>query len=276
MLRSWLARQVRAPSEHKYAVIDVTELKAPDDATLDHLARELLLAYQNPVMTSSELEILLEDAQELQLDVIRDYIENEILPAPGRGTCRSIIVGNFGEVLAAGILIQFEGFTLPIFKLRLREKRDWAARLTDLCLIKEDGLPRPLVCFGEAKTKSTGKNLQLAIEGHASFARDDALANPEILRFIALWLHEADQGDRAESISRMRLGKTDYDKRHDLFLVHNEDSWNEEVLDRLDDHGLDDRLVDFSVKVILIAGLAGVIDEAYARMPLAAAELLDE
>jgi hypothetical protein len=219
MLRRWLTCQERNPSGRKCAVIDVTELIGPDDEILDHLARELVVAHGSPRMIKAELEMLLEDAEEVKLDILREYIEKEVLPDEERVATR---VGNFGEVLAAGVLIAFEGFWLPIYKLRFREKRNWPVRLTDLCLIKVDDVSRPMVCYGEAKTKSTGCNLQLAVEGHESLAKDDALANPEILRFICTWLYETGMCDEAEFISQIRLGKLDYDKRHDLFLVHNE------------------------------------------------------
>jgi hypothetical protein len=273
MLRRWLTCQERNPSDHKYVIIDVAELIEPDDEVLDHLARELVLAHGSPQMIKTELEMLLEDAGEVKLDILREYIEKEVLPDEERVATR---VGNFGEVLAADVLIAFEAFWLPIFKLRFREKRNWAVRLTDLCLIKVDDLPRPMVCYGEAKTKSTGCNLQLAVEGHESLAKDDALANPEILRFICMWLYETEMYDEAEFISQIRLGKLDYNKRHDLFLVHNEECWREEILDNLEDCQLDERLVDFSVKVVLVAELRQVIDEVYARAWLAAGELLDE
>ncbi|MDY7079085.1 MAG: hypothetical protein SXV54_19395 [Chloroflexota bacterium] len=250
----------------------MAELIDPDDEVLDHLARELVFAHGSPRMIRAELEMLLEDAGEVELDIQREYIEREVLPDEERVSTR---IGNFGEVLAASVLIAFEGFWLPIYKLRFREKRNWAVRLTDLCLIKVDNLPRPMVCYGEAKTKSTGCNLQLAVKGHESLAKDDALANPEILHFICTWLYETGMYDEARFISQIRLGKLAYDKRHDLFMVHNKESWREEILDNLEDCQLDERLVDFSVKVVLITDLRQVIDKAYARAWLTAGEILD-
>jgi hypothetical protein len=262
MLHDWLTYQKRIPSAYKFAVADIVESSDPGDELLDYLARELVVAHGSPRMIRTEYEILLEDAEEAELDILRKYIEEEVLPANSRISTR---IGNFGEILAAKFLMEFEGFWLPIYKLRFREKRDWSMRLTDLCLIKTDGLPRPFVSYGEVKTKSAGCNLQLGVEGHASLAKDDALANPEILHFICTWLYETGQQEEGDFLSRIRLGKLEYDTRHDLFLVHDRRCWSEEILDNLEACELDGRLVDFSVKIVLIAELRRVIDAAYAR-----------
>jgi hypothetical protein len=171
--------------------------------------------------------------------------------------------------------MEFEGFWLPIYKLRFREKKNWAMRLTDLCLIKVDGLSKPFVCYGEVKTKSAGCNRQLAVDGHSSLAKDDALANPEILHFICTRLYETGQQEEGDFLSRLRLRKLEYDQRHDLFLVHNRNNWSEEILDNLEACDLDERLVDFSVKVVLITELRGVIDSAYARAWIGAEEIVN-
>jgi len=272
MLYKWLTYQERNPSNYKFAVLDVVESSNPDDEILDYLAHELVLAHGSPRMIKTEYEILLEDAEEVKLDILKTYIEEEILPAKDRISTR---IGNFGEILAAKFLMEFEGFWLPIYKLRFREKKNWAMRLTDLCLIKVDDLPKPFVCYGEVKTKSAGCNLQLAVEGHSSLAKDDALANPEILHFICVWLYETGQHKAGDFLSRIRLGKLEYDKRHDLFLVHNRDDWSEEILDNLEACDLDERLVDFSVKVVLIAELKWVIDSAYARAWIGVEEIVN-
>ncbi len=148
-------------------------------------------------------------------------------------------------------------------------------RLTDLCVIKKDAVPRPLVCYGEVKTKTSGCNRKLAVEGHESFRKDDALEEPEILRFICTWLYETSRFDEADFFSRIRLGKIRYDKRHDLFLVHDLGNWTEEILDNLEVCDLDERLVDFSVKIVLIDGLRTVIDTAYDRAWMELEEIID-
>ena len=212
----------------------------------------------------------------LGLPKFKEFVESRILGlAPSSKV--ATLIGNFGEILAARILVEFEGFWFPIYKLRFREKKDWAMRLTDLCLIKTSGLPKPLVCYGEVKTSSSRYDADLGIAGHKSLAKDDALIDPEVLRFLSNVLYEAERYDEGAFILRIMLGTISFTKRHDLFLVHEQTTWNDEILARLDNIALDDaRLVDFSVKIVKIGGLRGVIDLSYARAWKAAEVIANE
>jgi hypothetical protein len=280
-LRKWLTSGKRSPSHYKFAVVDVAELATPDDEMLDFLGEELLIAHGTPKMIHDECRTLIEEAEENKLDIIKKYVEKWILPSreyttkTGDRRKNPTWFGNFGEVLAARHLIEFEGFWLPIYKLRFREKKDWATRLTDLCIIKRDGLSEPIVCYGEVKTKSVGCSKKLAVEGHCSLAKDDALSNPEILHFIGTLFYEMGKLAEARFLSDIKLEKISYNKKHVLFLVHNKKTWRDEILDNLQDYELDDRLVDFTVNVVLIADLGKVIESAYDRAWKSAREIVD-
>lgn len=271
MLTNWLTLNRRTPSSFRFGVIDITETTRPDvsdpnDEIINYLANRLLLAHGDPEMIKGECQILLKDAETLDLDVIKKYVEEEVLPTRDRGLKLSTWIGNFGEILAAQFLIETEGFWFPIYKLRFREKRTWAMQLTDLCLIKVDGLSRPLVCYGEVKTRSSKKcDRKVGIEGHDSLVKDDALQKPEILRFVCNLLYSMGKYEEAELLSRLRLERLEYDRKHSLFLVHEQTTWDEEILGNLQAHALDPQLVSFSVNVVLIQQLRQIIDESYAR-----------
>jgi hypothetical protein len=247
----------------------VIELSAPDDAVLDYLAREVILAHSNPRLLHDVLEELCHDTEEIHLQEFRQFVETMILDMQKTAT----LVGNFGEVVAAKLLVEFEGFWFPVYKLRFREKKAWAMRLTDLCLIKMGDLPQPQVCYGEVKTNSSHYNSALGIKGHDSLAKDDALTDPEVLRFLSNVLYEAEKFDEGRFLVRIWLDKISYTKRYDLFLVHDRATWRDEILDNLNGHNLDERLVNFSVKVLHIERLRHVIDSVYARTWIAAREV---
>jgi hypothetical protein len=140
-------------------------------------------------------------------------------------------------------------------------------KLTDICLInKDDSLAKPLVCYGEVKTKSAKKyDANVGIDGHNSLIKDDALQDPEILKFFCTILHASQRYEEADFFSRLRLGKIEYDKQYHLFLVHEQTTWNDEILDKLEAHPRDERLVNFGVSVVLIQQLKEVIEESYNR-----------
>jgi len=271
MLKNWLTTSPRNPSQYKFPVIDISELKESDDEVAIALGNLILQSHGNPQMIETELLLLLEDITNLNLDVIKEYLEKEILPKRERVIVR---VGNFGEILAANLLIKFEDFEFPIYKLRLREKKDWAAKLTDICLIKKNEGEIPCVFYGEVKTRSDKLDVNTGIEGHNSLATDDALENPEILNFICKWLYETQKFEEATFYSKLRLGKTMYTKRHELFIVHNLETWNDEVLQRLHDFEIDVRLENFAVRVIYVSSLRDLIDLSYEKCVNAAEDLI--
>lgn len=271
MLDSWLKYEERGNVEYKFEVMAATEKLKPDDLIINYLARQLILAHQSPEMLKVEYQLLVEDTEDVDLLILKQYVEEEILPSTDRVPTR---VGNFGEILAAIMLMEFEDYWFPIYKLRFRVKKDWSMRLTDICLFKTDGLEKPLVCFGEVKTKSTGCDKKLAVKGHSSLSKDNALDYPEILRFICTWLFEKGMRSEAELLSRIRLDKIAYDKKHRLFLVHNKNDWTDEILEKLEECKLDERLVDFTLIIVLIVDLRAVIDEVYSRAWIGAKEVL--
>jgi len=267
MLSKWLTQQVRQPSLYKFPVIDITELVAPDEFILDYLALALLLAYGNPQQIRDQYNLLLKDAEDNSLIILKKYLEGHVFPDKKimSGIAR---IGNFGEVLASIFMIEFENFWFPIYKLRFREKKDWAMRLTDLCLINRLDGANPLVCYGEVKTISGDRDKDIAIKGHDSLVLGEArdfLAEPEILHFISTILYETGRLEEAHFISGIGLSVIKYNKRHDLFIIHSREKWTEEILDRLEGHPLDQRLVDFSTKIVLISQLRQLIDTVYDR-----------
>jgi hypothetical protein len=150
----------------------------------------------NPRLLQDAFEELCSDAGEIGLDVFKEFVENRIM---GMDASRiATLVGNFGEVIAACLIVSTEHFWFPVYKLRYREKKAWAMRLTDLCLFKVSDVEKPIACFGEVKTRSSDHNPSIGVEGHNSLARDDALEDPEILRFLTQVLYDSDKFDEAK------------------------------------------------------------------------------
>lgn len=280
MLHKWLTYQIRIPSTYTFPVTDVTEMISAEENMITYLAREILLAHGNPAVIIKDcrkrLANVIEDT-DTSLDVIKEYLQNYILPNTNQ---KSVEVGNFGEILAYRLLIEYEQFWFPIYKLRLREKKNWSMRLTDLCVIKVQDMPRPLVCYVEVKTKSSSCNIKLALEGHESLRKSlegkGSLSNGEILHFMQNRLIEMGMVKEADFLGDIKLGEISYDIRHDLFLIHNKEKWTDEILDKLEASTIDPRLLGFSLKAVRIAQLRKVIDAAYDRCTVSTMDMLIE
>lgn len=270
MLSGWFSTNTKQPCKYKFEVKKTTENILPNvedekDEIINKFAYYLLVSHGDPGKIKQDYNILIEDLQTLDLIILRQYVESHILPGNTSSLEKITRIGNFGEILATQILIEFEKFWLPLYKLRFREKRSWAMKLTDLCLIKTEGLEKPLVCYGEVKTKSSSCNFRLGVEGHDSLVKDDALENSEILSFFSNILFTMGKYEEAEFLQKIQLGKIDFDRQHFLFIVHEKSTWDEKILANLNEHNLSPHLIDFSVNVVLVNQLRKVIDESYSR-----------
>jgi len=274
MISNWLTCSNCIENVYPFTAKFFDEAHEPSDDIQSNISSNLAAAYINPQMAKAELQILLESATNIDLDIIRNYVECEILPDKNKV---ATWVGNFGEILTASLLIEIEGFGFPIYKLRYREKRNWAMRMTDLFLIKMSDSEIPLLCFGEVKTRSSSCNKDIGIEGHRSLATDDSLNDsPEMLNFVCRMLFEKEDYEQAQIMSKIRLGKQPHNRRYDLFLIHELDSWNDEIVERLANHDIDERLSNFSLNVVKIKNLRILIESCYAKIHDRIEELINE
>ena len=302
MLKSWLCPELRNPCNYKFVTIDVREAKIVDEALLYFLGNELLISHGNPELIKSNCEELLHDAlsqglsdiagfisselitpdwEKIQKHIIDNYLESEILPDDKesdendkqKNQVKITRIGNFGESLAARLLIDFDGFWLPIYKLRYREKKNWSPRLTDLCLFKKES-DYTIVCYGEVKTKTTNCDKKLGIKGYESLSKEILVTNPEILVFIKKILFETQQFEEAAFIKDIQYGKVRTIKQHNIFLIHEKSTWNEEILENLNLVDIDPKIENLTVRILLIDNLKDLIDNAYLTTGKAAKELL--
>ncbi len=287
-IASWLSTREREQAGYGFKVVDIVEVRDVDDSVVEYLSRQMVLHHGAPQLIRDECRLLYEDAKELGLhdlacaidsnrsgmlkSVLTNYLAESVLP--DANSPFNPRVGNWGEIVSAMLLVDLEGFWLPIFKLRYREKRNFAMRLTDLCVLRRD--EPPLVCLGEVKThSSTHRDNDLAVDGLKSLIKGDVFDQPEILHFVANRLYEQGAHEEGQFVSRIRLGKVKVTRRYDIYLVHERDCWDEEILRRLNDQPLDKRLVNFSVRVLAIRDLRGVIDRSYESCWRVIPELLD-
>lgn len=279
MLHKWLTYQTRVSSPYVFPVIDAIEVVNANGETIEYLAKQILLAHGNPQVIIDDCRKLLTDVIEDMdaLAIIKSYLDKYILPSTDKGI---VEIGNFGETLAARLLVEFEQFWFPIYKIRYREKKNWAMRLTDFCVIKEQDTSRPLVCYIEVKTKSSKRDLDLALDGHESLRKslegEGNLSNGEILHFMQDKLTDKGMLREASFVGDIKLEKITYDVRHDLFLVHDKKTWVDEILKRLEASTVDPRLLDFSIKVVLIDQLRKIIDTTYDCCAVSALDMLKE
>lgn len=255
----WLKSQRRDINPFKFHVVNVWEENVPTVETVNLLSNEFVVANLSPKALRMVLTELKNDCDEIDLEKFKDFIE-KTLPDEDKV---STLVGSFGEIISALYLVQFESYWLPVYKLRYREKRNWAMRMTDVFVVNTEDNKNPIVCYGEVKTNTSRYKPTIGVEGYESIKKDNALENPDILRF--LWNTLSDQGeeDKALFFIRVSLKNIKYEIKHKLFLINDSKFWKDEILENLNACDLDSELRDFTVYMVVINDLKKLFDDSF-------------
>jgi hypothetical protein len=255
----WLRSQQREVNPFKFCVVNVWEENPPTPEVINCLSEEYIVANISPKALKIALGKLKDDCDELNLQKFQEFVEENLTDEDKIST----LVGSFGEIISTIYLVQFEKYWLPVYKLRYREKKNWAMRMTDVFVINTEDIKKPIVSYGEVKTNTSGYKGNIGIEGHDSIKRDNALENPDILRFIINTLCDQNREDEASFFIEIQLKMKHYETKHKLFLVHDTKFWKEEILENLNACELDSALQDFTVYAVLIDNLKTIIDESF-------------
>lgn len=256
MLNEWLNRAERSSSP--YSEFDVTDIEPTEELSTDHetyLAKLLHDAMVDPELFGAV-------ALDLGWDDAEKYFATASL-----ATRERVQRGDFGEALTGGILEQCFGYTIPVVKLRYKQSANQTQPGTDLLAFKLDSSSEIVeVCYVETKLRATLR-YETAIEGYKQLLEAYQARFPTILRFIAIRLHE-----NAKRVELYRSFRSYMKERRDttskdnfvLSLCWDRDQWQENVLENLQDNGVE--LPRLTVKVIRIADLRDVSDRVFGRL----------
>jgi hypothetical protein len=179
-------------------------------------------------------------------------------PRAGRPLIRK---GEFGEVVAAAELEEFDRFSVPIKKLRHQIDPEQTQPGNDVVafVLSEDGEIQRLV-FAECKLRTTS-DVRAATAAHAQLVADREIGFADILAFILKRFHE--QRHPLLDPLRRYLRRRDISDRGDyqVALIWDGAQWGEAVIDRLDP--LPDLLDPLTVRVTLCMTLADLVDEVF-------------
>jgi len=214
---------------------------------------------------------------------IEEYLSKEVFPDDRSSEnnlhistkVKNTRIGNFGEIIATLFLINFREYSCPIYKLQFRDNKNWSVRLTDLCLFKLDKIPA-VVCYGEVKTKTSKFKGALGVEAYESLAINEIQRNPEILIFIKRKLHDLKKMEEAEVITKIQYKKIKSISEYKLFLIHENKTWKEIALKKLNEYLQDKTCDDLQMNIVLINDLRSIIEKTYNAAPLAAESIINE
>jgi hypothetical protein len=255
-LTEWLQHVPRVPSPYRFATSDVIEQWHGDDS----ISR---LLGQMVARTKTDPAVLERMAHAVGwADALSRLRRSRLL-----GLRR----GDVGEVLATEVIEAFEGYRVPIRKLRYQTDPEQALHGTDVVgfEVTSDGKVEALH-FLECKLR-TYRDLAAAVDAHTQLASDRLSGFADTLMFLADRLAETDPEFLQSYLDY--LGERTRSERgtYGICLIWEAGLWDEDVLARLDE--LATLVSPLHARTIRVSDLAQLVEQAYAHIGV---EVIDD
>jgi hypothetical protein len=249
MLGDWLERAERDPSPFdQFSVVDLVEASPPVDETVEVLAAALRSARIDP-------------------DMVRDVADRigwhrtSRLVAGAMPRYEATRRGMFGEVVAAIMLAQFEGWVVPVQKLRYAAAPDPSPPGTDIFAMYLDADGTVLsILMEEVKLRTRGASGS-AIAAYRELSRASSSDFPDILAFVIERLWETDRARYVALLDYLELRKEDGADEFRITLIVENAVWSESVLEALS--SLPPELEPLTASVVRISGLRDLSDRCF-------------
>ena len=251
-LADWLTHARRPPSR-KFSESDITPHAEPTGANRIELGRVVLDALADRAVVAR----------------LATLIGADNALARVRAGHKQVARGDFGEAFASACLEQFENCVVPVRKLRFKIDPEQTQPGTDIVAFHLAGDEIESLEFIETKLR-TGISRATAEEAHAQLVADNEVRFGDILEFVAERLAETN-AEGYECLMRhlaARGAPTDRVGAFGVFLVWDQSTWEEEVLDRL--NSVTPLLEPLHVRAARLPKLAELVDEAYASIGIEA------
>lgn len=193
---------------------------------------------------------------------IKKYLINSVLPdkydqfSPRKST--------WGEIVSAEILKGFRKHLVPVYKLRYKEKKDWAMRGEADVLTYYFDEGSLIIAFTEVKTKASNEavskyrnEMQKAESGLSNNNVDE----PEILEYICQRLYDEEKFDLLQIFDDAFNNPESYKKEFHIFMIMEKSRWGEPIIDFFKEKSTE--LPNLTINIVLINSLNELIDETY-------------
>ncbi len=225
MIRNWLEAEPRPSSNYSFGITDINETTPPTPPTASELASLMREEYWGE-------SYIAELAERYGMDNVK-----ERLLEVRSGARLSVRRGDFGEALSAQFLSEIEGYAVPVKKLRYKATANQLLLGTDCIGIKMIDEEISEICFIEAKLRTTF-DVSVAVDGYKQLEKDYESVTPEILTFIARRLNDAGDPLAGAFESYIFSRNVDLDT-FKLLIFHEHRTWNERILQNLEDEGVE-------------------------------------
>lgn len=246
VLHRWLAGVTRPVATYRFKVSDFADRCSPDPETVKALGHVIAKAKTDLRFLGRMVAILGWTAAKARLEASR------------RDGLRR---GDFGEALAYEILETFDGYIVPVRKLRYQMDPEQSMHGTDIVGLHftDDGHLTELH-FIECKL-STLRDLTRGVEAHQQLVDDRDRGFADTLLFVGERLWETNREVYAK-FEQMLADRSDHNRgTYGIILIWDRATWDEEVLERIEE--IEDLLAPLHVRVVQLADLRALVEQAY-------------
>ena len=245
----WLKPIPRADSNFSFEVTDLEETDSVPSHT--ELANLMGDAYW-------DTDHLANVAAKYGFEEIRDKIlrsRAETMP--------SVRLGDFGEAVTVEYLKTVEGYHIPVMKLRYKVGANQTLPGTDCIAFRFSDGRLVKVAFVESKLR-TSLDLSVAVAGTKQLQQDADSAASETLTFVARRMRETGH-PLTELVEAYVYGRdTELDEEYLLMILHENATWDERILENLEDESLE--LEPLHLYIARITGLRQLTDAAFSKL----------
>ncbi len=248
MLSGWLNREPREPSGFtRFEVVDVTEVRVPNDANVEAIATAIRDSRVDPDLVREVAQRLGWHRAELMLTGA----------TPRNETTRR---GVFGEILAMASLTEFEGWIIPVAKLRHTPAPDPSPPGTDILALRLEGSTVTALLMEEVKLRTTSVS-GVALSAYDELDKAMERSFPDVLTFALGQLRKEDAALYDGLLGYLERRKEDTADTYRVTLVCDDAIWREQALVALEE--LPPSLTPLSISVLRVAGLRALADRTF-------------
>ena len=253
MLNTWLISDNLGSSIYsKFILFDIDGTNSLSEDVMTHL-KDIL------VTSRFDKDFLDRMAKHLEWDQLRDLIAKHL---PTNDKMRK---GDFGEALTNAILEQFDGYVIPVPKLRFKLTKNQSLPGTDTLAFKVDHDHKIIeVCYVESKLRCA-VDYRAAIDAYDQLQDDYSNILPAILQFTVQRLYERNDilFDSFAAYIAARNDTADMDSFR-IGLHWENAEWREQVLVNLEGHNI--ILPNLSLHYVRVNGLLPLIQQLYSEL----------
>lgn len=248
LIKNWLITNPMDNSSYcfPFEIIQDNNTITKSESLVNFIAREFLKALYN-------LDFLKAIAHEAGLHKLANYLSSYFNNQP-----RFTRMANFGEVITCLIQREVKGYTIPIHKLRFREKDEISMRIkTDVLALKESN-EGTIICFISTKTRTSMKDKSVGVKAYKDLEDISSVQIPDIIDFTSRMLFEIGNYEMASKLRGILLAKVKTIRENLIMLIFDDSIWNNEILQKIEDN---EPSIEFNTTIVRINGLIELFDD---------------